>query len=212
MRQAKFLLFFLFAFGTLQAGETIGSFRSVYLPEQSNSTTQRLDYIESKLGLEHYWFQYSIPNNKKLIAAFETKMDGKPFPSGTGTYHIGPPENPKNLERHIHISLRFPPHPTPSDDRASFDINLADRSSFSFFVPKANLQSSESLSQMEIPGRQAREMKQEPIDALELSKDYVVWSYVVCEEGGKELLRCTLTVRAEPVEPADKPGLVRRIQ
>lgn len=211
MRPLKLPLFF-FVVATLQAGEIVGSFHTVYLPEQSNSTTQRLDYLESKLGIEHYWFQYSLPSDKKLIAVFETEMEGKPFPSGTGTYHIAPPKNSKTLEQHIHISLWFPPYPAQGNDRTLIEVSFADRSSFSFPVPKAILQSPESLARMETPGRQAREMKQNPPDALELSKDYVVWSYVVCEEGGKELLRCTLTVRAEPVEPADKPGLVRRIQ
>ncbi len=205
MKTSLLFLFPAFA-AALHGADGVGFFLGEGLTDKPDPTlpSQRLDYIESRLGIQRHWFQYSIPRGKKLIATLAIELDGKPFAGGAGVYHIAPPINPKVTEQRLRISTFSPSDPILSSQNMVWNVNFDGAFNLSFFFPRAALERGGSVA------------KSMPLSSLEPSKDYEAWSYVVRadnkEAGGKDACRFTLTVRVEPIEPADKLGEVRKVE
>ncbi len=172
------------------------------MPNQDH-LAERLAYIESTLGIQHAWYNYSIPSDKKLIATFTRSIDGKKSDS---VYQITPFKDGKPTDTQICLTLLSPADSMLNHSNAavsvSFISNKCQMASFSFPVPSASIQGSGGSSLNNTP----QSPSPDQTNAIK-AFDSVVWN-----ADSKESFGFQMTVKFVGLEPKDKMGSISQLR
>ena len=124
--------------------------RSSYDPDTRLEAVERqIGYLQSKLGVQSYHFNFATPPDKRLVATFIAEMNGEMLPDLSGEFHIPPTDSARGNPGQIWVTFFEPKYQTGASQgpllelefqhgrRRSYLHNaLRDLSRYAFFLDR----------------------------------------------------------------------------
>lgn len=154
----------------------IDSPQTYFRPSGSESASElkslqrKVNYIEGKIGITSFDFEFSIPKDKKLVVTFSAELDGKVEPTLSKVWHIPSSDKSENRPGSISIHNFVPPVQT-QDQYAVWEVSISS--------PSANNHSHIARSPYTLQkniGYDTSTGSSVPT-SLEVGKEYKVWDY-----------------------------------
>lgn len=207
---AVFVIYFVYS-GVLQ-GRSGSFFKPVSndLDSQVDSLRQQLGYVQSKLGMTSYDFDFAIPEGKKLVATFVANMDDKPVPQLSGVFHIPTTDEAPDKKGHLSVVFFHPKYESLSEQSSTCDI--------SFRVPKANVNYTMPLpfDRISFAGGVSMSNGASALPSLDEGKDHPAWNIMIMAEGRDKsgqpsyVFKYTLNVRLEKLAEGEILNEIKR--
>jgi len=192
-----------------QAGRPSTFFQSAGFDTDSrvNSLTRKIGYLQSKLGVETYEFEFATPKDKKLIATFKAEQNGNPIPELSGIYQIPPTGVNQNSQGWISVTFFHPQYQSQTPQSPSCELSFSSSgvghsfTTTSPFLPTAT-QSRGTSTSAAGSGRLDDEQERE------------VWDYHTSSVGENKSeqydFKYTLTIKLAPVEKEEDLQKIRK--
>lgn len=180
-----------------------------------NSLARRLQYIQSKLGIESYEFEFATPPDRKLIATFVAKLNGEIVPDLSHVFHIPPADKSEGGGR---ISIYFL-HSSP------YQRNTGPIWEIHFRIPTEGHSHLDGHSHtMSAPfdpslhlGGRSTGTHTSGVSSIRDGEDYAVWDYQAYSDPPDEALESEyafsyrLNIRMEKLKEGEKIEGIRRV-
>jgi hypothetical protein len=148
-----------------------------------NSLDRKIGYMQSKLGLAIYDFEFVIPKDKNLMVTFKADLDGKLVPELSAIYHIPPTGNQRGW---VSVSFFNPQYQTQPPQSPNWEVNVSSSGSLSSwtvtspFVLTANQSRSTAVSTA-------------GLSDLDDNQEHKVWEYRLSPVSAKDSKQAVFT-------------------
>ena len=173
-----------------------------------NSLGRRLGYIQSKLGIESYEFEFATPPDRKLIATFVAELNGEVVPDLSHIFHIPPSDKSEGggwLSIYfLHDSLYQTKQQDPIWE-------------FHFHTPAGGGYSFTTSSPFDPSLSRATTTGTSGVSSIRDGEDYEVWDYQSYPELSDKVLEAgydfdyRLSIRIEKLKEGEKIEKIRRV-